>query len=96
MRPVSQIRTILFGYDGVEEDTLLHHLNNMKNNLDIAVILNVGAYGYDHKEGTFIKMNHQLHHEDLELACLALMVSDWINRSTDDRILLRGHLEDYL
>jgi hypothetical protein len=94
-RPVDQIRTVLFGYDGVGEDTLLQHLNGMKHKPDLAVVLDIGTYGYDYQECRFFKMNHEPSHKDLELACLTLMVSDWISQSTDDRILLRGHLTDY-
>lgn len=96
MRPVVPIKTAIFGYKGVSEKTLLQHLHAMNNRPDLVVVLNTGVYQYHRKEQTFAKMNPEPHHLNLEFACLTMMVSEWINRSTDDRILLRGHLTDYL
>jgi hypothetical protein len=94
--PVSIIRSVLFGYKGLSENMLLKHLSEMSCKPDLVAIFDIGAYGYDREVNSYINMMPFDKHHDLELACLAMMVTDWIDKSNSDRTFLKTKLENYL
>lgn len=92
--PVSPIRTILFGYDGISKDSLINHLNEMTNKPDMVIILDCGVFVLD-KDRKYMNVLTETQN-DYEAAYLALWLSDWIDKSSADRLFVKSKLEFYL
>jgi hypothetical protein len=94
--PIAPIRTVLFGYRGVREEALLKYINGMLFKPDLVLILDVGAFCCFPQENTYRNVIIPEKHRNLELAYMALVLTDWLDKSNTDRTFVKSRLELYL
>jgi hypothetical protein len=90
---ISPIHTILFGYDGIKEHSMISHLNKMEFKADIVIVIDKGVFL---KEDNVYVSPPGIIKSNMELGQLAFVISDWIDRSNTDRLLFKSKLEYYL
>ncbi len=90
---MAPIHTILFGYDGIKANNTINHLDKMHFKPDVVIVLD---------RGVFLRENNRyvnfdiIIHNNMELGQLSFLISDWIDKSSSDRLLFKSKLEYYL